>query len=151
MYPNEQSTSASRKTWIGLDTATIAGGTKFKLDASRPVDIDVTFGPDTDPRPVRLVGVPMYRDYGYFLTNLPRSTHTLAEVAMLYRLRWAIECGRRSPARGAARAANHASTAHPRNPFSSFWTCRGRDRPTSPRRAVGPARLRMRWPVSPLA
>jgi hypothetical protein len=93
MYPNEQSTSASRKTWIGLDTATIAGGTKFKLDASRPVDIGVTFGPDTDPRPVRLVGVPMDKDYGCFLTNLPRSTHTLAEVAMLYRLRWTIECG----------------------------------------------------------
>lgn len=91
MYLDEQATSETRTTWIGVDTATIAGGTEFKLDASGPVDIDVTFGPDTDPLPVRLVGVPMDKDYGYFLTNLPRSTHTLAEVAMLYRLRWTIE------------------------------------------------------------
>jgi hypothetical protein len=91
IYLDEQATAATRQTWVGVDPATIEAGAEFKLDASGPVDIDVTFGAEADPVPVRLVGLPMEQEYSYFLTNLPRSSHTPAEVAMLYRLRWSIE------------------------------------------------------------
>lgn len=55
------------------------------------LDIDVTVGPDAAPLGVRLIGVPFDKDYAFFLTNLPRSTHSAEEVAMVYRLRWGIE------------------------------------------------------------
>lgn len=66
-------------------------GTDFVFDEGEPIDIDVVVGPESDPIPVRMVGVPCDKGYCVFLTNLPRSTHDLATIGTLYRLRWCIE------------------------------------------------------------
>jgi len=55
------------------------------------LDVDVRMGPTNAPVHARLVTVETPEGWRAFLTNLPRSTHTREEVAMLYRLRWNIE------------------------------------------------------------
>jgi len=55
------------------------------------VDIDVTVGPPNALIPLRLVSFPTAGGHVSFLTTLSRTTHTWAEVGLLYRLRWTIE------------------------------------------------------------
>lgn len=57
----------------------------------KETDIDVLIGSEADPVRARLVGFETKEGWRFLLTNLSRETHTLAEVAMLYRLRWSIE------------------------------------------------------------
>ena len=84
---------ALRATWVvGSEfDGQLQGGGDVRLGKTRAFDIDVTVGPDKDPIPVRMVGVPSERGYCTFLTTLPRSTHSLHDVGVLYRLRWTIE------------------------------------------------------------
>lgn len=67
-----------------------AGGTLSDLPR-KETDMDVLIGPEADPVRARLVGFETPEGWRFLLTNLSRETHTLAEVAMLYRLRWSIE------------------------------------------------------------
>jgi hypothetical protein len=67
-----------------------AGTTLGELP-KKETDIDVLLGPETEPVRARLVGFETPEGWRFLLTNLSRETHTLAEVAMLYRLRWSIE------------------------------------------------------------
>lgn len=69
----------------------LAGGGTLGDLPRKETDIDVLLGPDTDPVRARLVGFETPEGWRFLLTNLSRETHTLAEVAMLYRLRWSIE------------------------------------------------------------
>lgn len=83
---------AERLAWRGA--ANIPDSADAPLDLSGftdVLDIDVTVGPDADPLGARLIGVPFDKEYALFLSNLPRSTHSAEEVAMIYRLRWGIE------------------------------------------------------------
>lgn len=92
VYLDDHASQTTMDSWLGVDAATIARGGDFALDGQGGVtDVDVTLGPAADPVAVRLVGVPSEKGYQYFLTNLPRTTHTAAEVGMIYRLRWTIE------------------------------------------------------------
>jgi putative transposase len=56
------------------------------------IDADAWLGSGANPLPVRIIGVRLPNGrYGFYLTNLPRSTHGPKQVATLYRLRWEIE------------------------------------------------------------
>ncbi len=58
----------------------------------KAIDLDAWLGPGNDPLQVRVVGVKLPNgSYGFYLTNLSRSTHGPQQVATLYRLRWEIE------------------------------------------------------------
>jgi hypothetical protein len=90
VYLDGAASAADRAAWLGVDAGRVAGG-EFRVDEERPLDVDVVVGPPEDPIPMRLVGITMDKEYGLFLTNLPRATHTHEEVGMIYRLRWGIE------------------------------------------------------------
>lgn len=68
-----------------------AAGSTLQEIPDKPTDIDVLLGPEESPVRARLVVFETPEGWRALLTNLSRSTHTLAEVAMLYRLRWSIE------------------------------------------------------------
>lgn len=92
VYVDDSVGEDAHRRWVGAgDIALSADSPLVLTDRSDALDIDVTVGPDGDPIPMRLVGVPMDKEYAYFLTNVPRSTHTWDEIGMLYRLRWSIE------------------------------------------------------------
>jgi hypothetical protein len=69
----------------------LVGGITLRELPKKETDIDVLLGPETEPVRARLVGFETPEGWRFLLTNLSRETHTLAEVAMLYRLRWSIE------------------------------------------------------------
>jgi len=91
IYLDDDATDVRKAEWLGIDPVAVLGEEEIPLTRKGPLDVDITLGPDSAPIHARLVGVQMEKEYVYFLTNLPRSTHTWAEVAMLYRLRWTIE------------------------------------------------------------
>jgi hypothetical protein len=91
VYPDLTATPAQQAEWVGIRPEDVAGQTEVQVDGKRPLDIDVTVGPTTAPIRMRLVGITMEKEYGLFLTNLPRSSHNHEEVGMIYRLRWGIE------------------------------------------------------------
>jgi hypothetical protein len=91
VYVDDSVDAATKARWVGVDAGAVHGVTALEMDGSGPLDVDVTVGPEDAPIRMRLVGVQMEKEYGLFLTNLPRSTHTHAEVGMIYRLRWGIE------------------------------------------------------------
>lgn len=68
-----------------------AGGSTLQELPEKETDIDVLLGPEDAPVRARLVVFETPEGWRALLTNLSRTTHTLAEVAMLYRLRWSIE------------------------------------------------------------
>ncbi|MCB9760839.1 MAG: IS4 family transposase [Alphaproteobacteria bacterium] len=68
-----------------------AGDCTLRDLPEKEMDIDVRFGPEDDPIHARLIVFEAKGGWGYLLTNVPRETHTGAEVAMLYRLRWSVE------------------------------------------------------------
>jgi hypothetical protein len=83
---------ADTGTWRGAAHVPDSAESPIDLVArEKPLDIDVTVGPDDDPVSVRLVGLPFENEYVYFLSNLARATHSAEEVGMIYRLRWGIE------------------------------------------------------------
>lgn len=83
---------SDRSAWTGAGAVPHSADTPLDLSVfDKLFDIDVTVGPDTAPIDIRLVGVPFEKEYGLFLTLLPRTTHSAEEVAMIYRLRWGIE------------------------------------------------------------
>jgi hypothetical protein len=55
------------------------------------VDVDVTVGHAGSLRKARLVAFTTPKGRVMFLTNLPRTTHSHAEVGLVYRLRWTVE------------------------------------------------------------
>jgi hypothetical protein len=61
------------------------------LPTEGDLDIDVSLGDETNPILARLVAFTVNNERVVLLTNLPRATHALDEVGMLYRLRWSIE------------------------------------------------------------
>lgn len=79
--------------WIASEEAVEVLGDGRPLDElpHESLDIDVLMGDAADPARARLITVETPDGYRSFLTTLPRSTHTAAEVSMLYRLRWSIE------------------------------------------------------------
>jgi hypothetical protein len=93
VFLDESVSAAQRATWVvGSEfEGHLRGGGDVPLGKKGAFDIDVTVGPEGDPIPLRLVGVPNERGYCTFLTTLPRSTHSLYDIGTLYRLRWAIE------------------------------------------------------------
>lgn len=90
VYLDGAADAAARASWIGVDAGAL-GSAEFKIDGEEPLDVDVVVGRRGESIPMRLVGIPMEKEYGLFLTNLPRATHTHEEVGMIYRLRWGIE------------------------------------------------------------
>ena len=80
-----------KRTWVGVTPEQRDGKADFELTESELLDVDVTVGPPEASVPMRLVGVPLDREYGLFLTSVPRNTHSAVEVGELYRLRWSIE------------------------------------------------------------
>ena len=66
-------------------------GLPFDARKNGKLDVDVQMGPAGAPVRARLVTVETPEGLRAFLTNLPRSTHSAAEVTMLYRLRWGVE------------------------------------------------------------
>jgi hypothetical protein len=79
-------------TWRGAAGVPDSADEPLQLAGFHDVlDIDVSVGPDADPIGVRLVGLPFEKEYAFFLSNLPRDTHSAEEVGMIYRLRWGIE------------------------------------------------------------
>jgi putative transposase len=65
-------------------------------------DFDVVFGKGEKRVEARLIGVPGPETYHWYITTLPRSTHTPVHVGQLYRTRWEIELDNRRD-KGAAR------------------------------------------------
>lgn len=77
--------------WVGVSEEQKHAKSELEMSGRGLLDVDVVVGPESDPIRMRLVGVPMEKEYGLFLTNVPRATHSADEVGMLYRLRWTIE------------------------------------------------------------
>jgi hypothetical protein len=78
---------------VDLDTMIEYG--ELPLDGG-PVDADVRLGRGSKAVRARLVGVAAQDEYHFYLTNLPRQTHTPARVSDLYRVRWEIELDNRA-------------------------------------------------------
>jgi hypothetical protein len=93
LYVNPSVTAEQRATWVAGSQleGELLGDGDIHLERSGAFDVDITVGPDANPIPVRLVGVPSEKGYCTFLTTVPRSTHSLHDIGMLYRLRWTIE------------------------------------------------------------
>lgn len=92
VYADDSVSAEAHATWIGAATIPMSAAEPLALEGrTNPLDMDVTVGPEDAPVLLRLVGVPLEKEYLYFLTNVPRSTHTWDEIGMLYRLRWSIE------------------------------------------------------------
>lgn len=92
VYVDDSVDAETLDAWVGADDIAMSAADPLVLGGrTEPLDIDVTVGPEGSPILMRLVGVPMDKEYGFFLTNVPRSTHTWDEIGMLYRLRWSIE------------------------------------------------------------
>ena len=91
VYLDDSVAPTTKRSWLGITPEQRDGKADFVLPESGELDVDVTVGPPEAAVPMRLVGVEMENEYGLFLTNVPRETHSAAEVGMLYRLRWSIE------------------------------------------------------------
>lgn len=85
---------ADPSTWTlpeGCPAGALTAEQVLVIPSTGDVDLDVTVGPDEDPIPTRLVAFTANNERVTLLTNLPRDTHPLDAVGMLYRLRWSIE------------------------------------------------------------
>lgn len=91
VFLDESKGNEARSGWVGVDQAKLALTGDILPDERGIVDVDVTLGSESNPIPVRLVGIRTETEFLYFFTNLPRSTHPAAAVGMVYRLRWSIE------------------------------------------------------------
>ncbi len=80
-----------RAAWIDDGSLDERFGAEDLDKAKEVVDIDVTVGGPTSMRRVRLVAFTTPKGRVMFLTNLPRETHSHAEVGLVYRLRWSVE------------------------------------------------------------
>lgn len=89
---DESATEAERRRW--LDNGDLSHKFEYadiKAGNDDVVDVDVTVGPVGDLIRLRLVSFTAAKGRVAFLTTLPRTTHTYAQVGLLYRLRWNIE------------------------------------------------------------
>lgn len=85
-------TDAERKRWIDSgELGDTFSSSDLMAMGDSVVDVDVTVGGPDSMLPSRLVVFDTPQGRVMFLTNLPRSTHTYAEVGLIYRLRWSIE------------------------------------------------------------
>lgn len=66
---------------------------KVKLSKRRPVDLLVEWSKNGEPVVCRVVVSwnPKKKQFGFFVTNLPRDRYSVTDVLQAYRLRWQIE------------------------------------------------------------
>ncbi len=86
-----RATEAERDAWLGGASLHERFGAEDVSAADEVIDVDVTVGNAWSFRAARLVAFTTPKGRVMFLTNLPRDTHSYAEVGLLYRLRWTVE------------------------------------------------------------
>jgi putative transposase len=79
-------------TWLEGSDLDVLLEDEVLLLKGKAIDADAWLGSGDRPIQVRVVGVRLPNgSYGFYLTNIPRSTHGPKQIATLYRLRWEIE------------------------------------------------------------
>lgn len=88
---DELTSHEERERWLDNGRLDDRFGAADVTAANDIIDIDVTVGGLESGRRARLVAFTTPKGRVMFLTNLPRDTHSYAEIGLLYRLRWTIE------------------------------------------------------------